>query len=74
MEIVTDNNKVIAELQRQNDELARHRDILADHMAEVKAIADGDNTNTLQEVVNHCLQKLESIKKLRQQSNVSNGE
>ncbi|HAD32188.1 MAG TPA: hypothetical protein DCE77_11485 [Methylophaga sp.] len=74
MEIVTDNNKVIAELQRQNDELARHRDILADHMAEVKAIADGDNTNTLQEVVNHCLQKLESIKKLRQQSNGSNGE
>ena len=49
-------------------------EIVTDNMAEVKAIADGDNTNTLQEVVNHCLQKLESIKKLRQQSNGSNGE
>ena len=36
----------------------RRYHILAEHMAEVKAIADGANKNTLQDVVNHCLDEL----------------
>lgn len=39
--------------------LNKRYDILAMHMAEVKAIADGCHENTLSDVVEHCLEELE---------------
>jgi len=39
----------------------RHRDILAMHMAEVKAIADGSTKNTLNDVVENCLKEINEL-------------
>ncbi len=39
----------------------KHRDILAMHMAEVKAISDGINENTLSDVVEHCLKEIKCL-------------
>ncbi len=41
--------------------IERHRDILAMHMAEVKAIADGSIKNTLTDVVGHCLKEINEL-------------
>lgn len=43
------------------DAKQKHLDILAMHMAEVKAIADGESTNTLKDVVEHCLQEIKEL-------------
>jgi len=49
------------EQQRTIDQIEQHRDILAMHMAEVKAIADGSTKNTLNEVVEHCLKEISEL-------------
>lgn len=41
--------------------IERHRDILAMHMAEVKAIADGSKENKLTHVVDHCLEEIGNL-------------
>jgi len=41
--------------------IERHRDILAMHMAEAKAIADGSTENTLTDVVEHCLKEIKEL-------------
>ena len=43
------------------DELEAKQEIFVTHMAEVKAIADGNNTNKLTDVVAHCLKELKKI-------------
>ena len=50
----------IRELESENTKLNKRYSILAMHMAEVKAIADGCHKNTLSDVVEHCLNELES--------------
>ncbi len=50
------------ELMAQVERLTRHRDILADHMAEVKAIADGCDENTLTDVVSHCVGEINQLR------------
>ncbi len=50
------------ELMARVECLIRHRDILADHMAEVKAIADGCNENTLADVVSHCVGEIQQLR------------
>ena len=42
------------------DELEAKQEIFVTHMAEVKAIADGNNTNKLTDVVAHCLKELKN--------------
>lgn len=50
----------VEEIQRLL-KVERQRDVLAMHMAEVKAIADGGSTNTLTDVVEHCLQEIKEL-------------
>lgn len=50
-----DIRRMLADLKTLN----KRYDILAMHMAEVKAIADGCTQNTLSDVVEHCLEELE---------------
>ena len=38
-----------------------HRNVLVTHMSEVKAIADGSKQNTLSDVVDHCIKKIEEL-------------
>ena len=48
----------VRELEAENVRLDKRHGILAMHMAEVKAIADGCHENTLGDVVEHCLEAL----------------
>ena len=41
--------------------IEKHRDILAMHMAEVKAVSDGKSENTLKEVIDHCLKEIKKL-------------
>ena len=52
---------IAMELAHRDIEINRLRtkvDVFAMHMAEVKAIADGSTKNTLESVVEHCLEEL----------------
>ena len=42
-------------------EVERRYDVLALHMAEVKAFADGNSTNSLSDIVDHCLKELNDV-------------
>ena len=49
------------------DELEAKQEIFVTHMAEVKAIADGNNTNKLTDVVAHCLEELQNYNKIKKE-------
>lgn len=48
------------------DELEAKQEIFVIHMAEVKAIADGNNSNKLTDVVAHCLKELHNYNLTKQ--------
>jgi len=48
----------IVDLEAQLAENTARYDIMAEHMSEVKAYADGDRTNTLSDIVEHCVSEL----------------
>ena len=55
IEVLEAKNKALADYFNEVNTRAQ---ILADHMSEVKALANGDSTNTLSGIVEHCLSTL----------------
>jgi len=58
--VISNPEKAAKTIERLLD-IERCRDILAAHMAEVKAIIDGSDENTVSDVVDHCLLELKSL-------------
>ncbi len=50
----------IAEIEKLL-KIKQHRDILAMHLAEIKAIDDGKSGNTIADTINHCLKEIEDL-------------
>ena len=48
------------------DELKAKQEIFVIHMAEVKAIADGNSSNKLTDVIAHCLKELKNSNQIKQ--------
>ena len=56
--LTEDAKAIIADLEAQLGYVNTLYHIMAEHMSEVKAYADGDRTNTLSDIVEHCVSEL----------------
>lgn len=43
------------------DNIKKHRDILAMHLAEIKAIDDGESHNTIKATIDHCIAEVDEL-------------
>lgn len=43
------------------DKIKKHRDILAMHLAEIKAIDDGESHNTIKATMDHCIAEVAEL-------------
>ena len=48
----------IREQQQGSEKIARHRNILAEAMAEIKTINDQDENKALTKIINGCIEEL----------------
>ena len=63
--IAADRIEELLARNAQLDELEAKQEIFVTHMAEVMAIANGNNTNKLTDVVAHCLKELHDYNKIK---------
>jgi len=65
LRMIADLSSVVRNQRQKVNELEAKQEIFVTHMAEVMAIANGNNTNKLTDVVAHCLKELHDYNKIK---------